>query len=846
VRAWLAGLVGSNRPKVIAVFGATRAEVECAIRHAQTSAADLPVWAWCAEEIAADDEPVEGCARLISGSAASTFSRDLREVWPALSIVGWTGRRGSPAMKLLPLATPPFRVVLFNEAEGFFAPSPPMVVNHVKRRFRDASCDWVNGAIQWMSSLALRTGERTMDWFNLFRSFFWRSLERVSDCFNWTWESLLAVLAFFAQWTAPLSYEAVRRTRNGRPRSGRPDKPAAYIQEAAADTFVEVTIPNRGWPRRAILQAASQSGAGFIVLRMRGELANAAPLIAIALETDAFAVAKQSAYAAWRKQVVNKHPFRRLQEGEVSEVFAPFSSLIVIRRKTLLSLGIPAALTYGGALMLLFWKSTAAGLRSVVAGHRSPVMDESAMALEDAELALRLTVSPSLAALGPLRPHRFRGNVAWSPFHRREGLVEADAIQGKGTRVLVVSPYLPFPLSHGGAVRIYNLCLSLSGQIDFVLACFREANETVCYEELHKVFREVYVVDADERHADLSVPKQAAEYRNGAMSDLIRTLCLDHRVDIVQLEYTQLAEYRDDTGGVPVILVEHDITFTLYSQLADFMREPQVRRDYERWLEFERAALQCSNTVWTMSHDERSVAIEHGAPRECTRVIPNGVDLRRFMPTPRPAGPPVVLFIGSFRHLPNLLAFESLRTSIMPAVWQQCPDAVLHVVAGLHHERAAELAGKAALLAPHPQIVIEGFVADVRPAYSSADVAAIPLPLSAGTNIKVLEAMACGRAIVSTPEGCRGLGLVDGRELIVAELGSDFAGALISLLRNADLRARIAEAARRTAELRFGWDEIAQDALDVYAGLTPRSPTQSPILAKSVMKAKPVRARLHA
>ena len=106
-----------------------------------------------------------------------------------------------------------------------------------------------------------------------------------------------------------------------------------------------------------------QSDAEFIVLRMRGERGSAAPLIAIARQTNAFAVARQSAHAAWRKQVVTKHPFRRLQTGEVSEVFAPFSSLLVIRRKTLVRLGFPRALTYGGALMMLFWKSSAAGLR---------------------------------------------------------------------------------------------------------------------------------------------------------------------------------------------------------------------------------------------------------------------------------------------------------------------------------------------------------------------------------------------------------------------------------------------------------------------------------------------------
>ena len=257
--------------------------------------------------------------------------------------------------------------------------------------------------------------------------------------------------------------------------------------------------------------------------------------------------------------------------------------------------------------------------------------------------------------------------------------------------------------------------------------------------------------------------------------------------------------------------------------LPGFKPEPQLHNEYRRWLDFERIALQCSNQVWTMSNQERSVAIDHGASRHRTKVIPNGVDLRRFTPAPMNAGPPVVLFVGSFRHLPNLLAFELRHSSIMPIVWKEFPEAVLHVIAGPHHERAASLAGKADLLSPHPRIVIEGFVEDVRPAYGAAAVVAVPLPLSAGTNIKLLEAMACGRAIVSTPAGCRGLDLTNGLELVVTEPDSCFAAALVNLLRDEDLRTRLAIAARRTAEQRFGWDRIAEDAFNAYVELTASS-----------------------
>ncbi len=804
-----------TRPRVIAVIGATRADVERAVSHARGGDSDLPIWAYCVEDLPENCGPLAGCARFVSGTDALHFREDLKTVWPALSIIAWTGARAPAALKLGAFFMPPFRVLVLNEAGDFFRATPVGIVRHVTRRTRDASvsrarrtADWGAGLGMWIGSLAWRTSEKITDVFRLMRSLAWRAGERIRDVFHWAWEVSLAALAAAARWTSPPVNSAVMGSRQPAIQQSR----SATGERFVGESYVVVTIPNRGWPRRAVMQAVAGSDADFVVLRGRDEPESATAiqsLVAMARETNAFAAARQMAHSAWRPRIVAKHPFRRLQPGEVSEVFAPFSSLLVLRRSTLSKLGVPRALTFGGALMILFWKASSAGLRSIAVGHDGAVTDEPAMDLEDSELALRLQLSFSLRALGPLRPARFRGNVAWSPAHRW-------ASRGR-PRVLVVSPYLPFPLSHGGAVRIYNLCRAMADRVDFVLACFREDSERVEYERLHEVFREVYVVDQDAKTLDPAVPAQVAEYRNPAMADLIRTLCLEHRVDLVQLEYTQLAEYRDETGAVPVILVEHDITFTLYRQLYEADGKSETRREYDRWREFEREALQCVNRVWTMSRDDRAEAIAYGAAERHAEVIPNGVDLHRFKVTPRPDGPPTVLFVGSFRHLPNLLAFEKLRESIMPEVWRAVPDAILHVIAGPDHERAALLAGKRALLKSDPRILVEGFVEDVRPAYSSADVVAVPLPLSAGTNIKVMEAMACARAVVSTPAGCRGLDLVDGRDLVVADTG--FAHAIVELLRNEDLRMNIGAEARKTAERRFGWDAIAEDALSSYAAL---------------------------
>src|SRR5438445_10361677 len=107
---------------------------------------------------------------------------------------------------------------------------------------------------------------------------------------------------------------------------------------------------------------------------------------------------------------------------------------------------------------------------------------------------------------------------------------------------------------------------------------------------------------------------------------------------------------------------------------------------------------------------------------------------------------------------------------------------------------------------------MHAFVEDLRPLYAQAAVVAVPLAISAGTNIKVLEAMACGKAVVSTPVGCAGLGLEDARELLIRESWPDFAAAIAQVLSHPAMRRDLGARARTVAEERFSWNAIAVPA----------------------------------
>jgi glycosyltransferase involved in cell wall biosynthesis len=478
---------------------------------------------------------------------------------------------------------------------------------------------------------------------------------------------------------------------------------------------------------------------------------------------------------------------------------APVSDTLLVDRQKLLALGVPKTVVPGTAWLLLFWRAAAAGWTSYSAGGDAAIDYTPDWPYEEAEFVTRVLADPGLRRLAPAEPDLSRGNIAFAI---------GKARPAKRRAALVVSPYLPYPLSHGGAVRIYNLCRALAPRVDFILACFREKNDRVHYDELHEVFREVYVVDRDERALrDESLPAQVREHQSASMRALIADLA--PRADILQIEFTHLAHFRDAAPRAPAILVEHDLTFTLYRQFAELHPGRAAREEYERWRRFETGWFARYDAVWTMSEEDRALASAEGA-RAVT--VANGVDIDRFVPAP-PSSAMEVFYVGSFRHKPNVIGFERLRREIMPAVWRRFPEARLRVVAGPEPDRYHRTPNL------DPRIEMHRFVADLRPLYAAAAVVAVPLEVSAGTNIKVMEAMACGRAVVSTPVGCQGLGLEDGRDALVRADPAAFAGAVCELLADPERREAIARRARRTVEERFSWNAIAAQAYESYRGL---------------------------
>lgn len=380
--------------------------------------------------------------------------------------------------------------------------------------------------------------------------------------------------------------------------------------------------------------------------------------------------------------------------------------------------------------------------------------------------------------------------------------------------IVVAAPYLPFPLSHGGAVRMFNLMREAAREFDQVLIVFADELRTPA-RELLEICAEIVVVRRRGTHLLPSSdrPDVVEEHDTPEFRAAFAAVLRKWRPGIVQLEFTQMGLYADLCGGAKTVLVEHDITLDLYGQLLREREDYDTRRQWEKWERFERDIWGRVDTVVAMSEkDRQTVGRENGV------ALLNGVDLGRFQPLESAGDARRLLFIGSFAHLPNVMALEWF----LREVWGLLAGRgyTLHVIAGQWHDYfLAHYADRVQVNLEREGVEVEGFVSDVRGAYGRAGIVIAPLVASAGTNIKIMEAMAMERAIVTTPAGINGLELFDGLEVAVAATGEEMAAAIERLAGDESARRAMAARARVAAVERYGWEQIGRKQAAMYRSL---------------------------
>jgi glycosyltransferase involved in cell wall biosynthesis len=201
-----------------------------------------------------------------------------------------------------------------------------------------------------------------------------------------------------------------------------------------------------------------------------------------------------------------------------------------------------------------------------------------------------------------------------------------------------------------------------------------------------------------------------------------------------------------------------------------------------------------------VSETDRSM-LQQIAPEARTATIPTGVDTTYFTPNGQPASDHSLVFTGSLDWFPNEDAILYFLDEILPAIRAAVPDVSCTFV-GRNPTERLKVATTAA------GVSLTGTVDDVRPYVQKSAVFIVPLRIGSGTRLKIFEALAMGRAVVSTTVGAEGLGLEDKKHFLRADTPSEFVHAVSSLMRDPARRDALGRAARELVETHYSWPQV--------------------------------------
>jgi sugar transferase (PEP-CTERM/EpsH1 system associated) len=401
-------------------------------------------------------------------------------------------------------------------------------------------------------------------------------------------------------------------------------------------------------------------------------------------------------------------------------------------------------------------------------------------------------------------------------------------------KVAFVTVRVPFPLNSGGRIRTFHLLKHISQvhRVTLVTAVesAEEARAAAALEErLPQVTLRLARVPPRNTLARRAgralrspidqLPYTWAGYRHPRFTQNLRHALTAERYDLLHCDHTQVAHAVLALETPPRLLNAHNVDSVLIERLAVVERR-SWRRALLGWqarkvAAAERRIYPAFDGALAMSEVDR-VHIERLAAGKPVWTIPNGVDVGWFEPTPSEPEPGLMVFSGAMDWLPNVDAVEFFAREILPLVRTRLPAARL-LVAGRDPSPAlrARLAGTG--------VELTGTVDDIRPYLARGALFVVPLRVGSGTRLKILEAWAMGRPVLSTTLGAEGLPARDGDNIAIADEPARFAERAATLLEDPATARRLGAAGRQVVEETWSWKRIGDRLLEAYEATLARA-----------------------
>ena len=391
-------------------------------------------------------------------------------------------------------------------------------------------------------------------------------------------------------------------------------------------------------------------------------------------------------------------------------------------------------------------------------------------------------------------------------------------------KILFVTTKGPLPLNDEHSLRCFNMLQEVAKVHEVHLVSFvKSRQEYHCAGDLKRFCRSVHLVELPEiiTKAAVSIFTRSAflvgKYTSSVMRRNIRHLVQREPFDIIHFDMLPLAVYMDEARGAKVVLNEHSVESRLLAQRIDREKNPVWRWYYAQQQAqvelFERTAVQRADCVLAWSEND-SVLLKQFDETTPVVTLPSGVDISYFCPTPDFlwGEDNNLIFVGGMDWRPNLDALKWFDRRVFPHVLKERPGTRLHVIGQRRVHRWR-----------HPDnIVCHGYVEDIRPFLAKAAIFILPLRMGSASRLKILNAMAAGKAVVTTSIGAEGLKVIHGENILVADRDYHLARSICRLLANREKRWKIGARARQFIVDNYQWRDIANILLSTYDQLCQR------------------------
>lgn len=398
-------------------------------------------------------------------------------------------------------------------------------------------------------------------------------------------------------------------------------------------------------------------------------------------------------------------------------------------------------------------------------------------------------------------------------------------------RILFLTPQLPYPPQQGTAIRNYNLMLQAAAQNEVHLLSFSDGKPSE--EQLAKlrhICASVRTVPTPNRTRlqrlgtaiGSPLPDLALRLRSSAFTQELKLVLGSVGPNVIQVEGLEMtAALADVPTAVSVDLLydAHNAEYLLQKRMyladaAHFTRWPTAAYSYLQWHKLRRyeagVCRRAGNVLACSPWD--AAALREISPGVEPLVVPNGVDIEQYRPgavVPVDLGRQALVFTGKMDFRPNVDAVLWFVNSVLPLIRSRSPEVDFYVVGKNPHPRLEPLRQTNG-------VTLTGYVEDVRPYIEGASVYVVPLQSGGGTRLKVLEAMAMGKALVTTTLGGEGIDAQPGRDWLVADSPAAFADGVLALLADRALAARLGQAARDFVTAHFDWHIVTRPLVALY------------------------------